>query len=495
MKFFFFLIPFFLFANNLSLSFLLTKPKSYVRDFYLTQFMRETNSSVLAFKAYTALYKVKLFKHTKLLAKFDAFKDIYKCVNVKKEYLRDVDISCILNNGLSLRTISTLSKNDLLYLYNRLPVSKQKSAVKDFLDNNFSNVFKNRDLGYYFMIQYPNKIIDQKIDNFSIFEDRYFYMFVKSAVTNHLSKIQKSLEKIDYKKFDDKTKWWLFLNALTLKNYKKAKKIILSIRYRTSKINFWLWKITGDKQYFNALLNNPRVNFYTLYAYEKADKKFKIKTDIIYNSIKNPEYNETNPWSVLKFFNALKYQNPFNLAKKLDNNKSIALKALALDKAFHFKYNIFITPDIYNDKNVTLKAFVYAIARQESRFIPASVSSSYALGTMQLMPFLVKDYKGDIFRQFDYKENIKLGVRQLKWLFKNLKNPLMVAYAYNAGIGFVKRKVIPYFLYKGKYEPFLSMELIPLDETREYTKKVLANYVIYSKIFGKKISLYKLIEK
>jgi len=494
-KFFFFLIPIFLFANNLSLSLLLSKPKSYVRDFYLTQFMKETNSSVLAFKAYTALYKVKLFKHIKILAKFDAFKQIYKCVNVEKNYLKDVDISCILNNGLSLKTISTLDKNDLLYLYNRLPASKQKSAVKDFLDNNFSNVFKNRDLGYYFMIQYPNKKIDQKISDFSIFEGKSFYMFVKSAVINHLNKIQKSLDKINYKKFDDNTKWWLFLNALTLKDYKRAKKIILSIRYRTSKINFWLWKITGNKGYFNALLDNPRVNFYTLYAYEDAGKNFKIKTDIIYNSVKNPEYNETNPWSVLKFFDSLKYQNPFKLAKEVDNNKTMALKALALDKAYHYKDNFFITPDIYNDKNVTLKAFVYAIARQESRFIPASVSSSYALGTMQLMPFLIKDYNGDIFRQFNYKENIKLGVRQLKWLFKNLKSPLMVAYAYNAGIGFVKRKVIPYFHYKGKYEPFLSMELIPFGQTREYAKQVLANYVIYSKIFGKKISLHKLIEK
>jgi len=494
LKFLFFLIPIFLLAEDLNLSVLLTKPKSYVRDFYLTQFMKETNSSILAFKAYTALYKVKLFKDTKILAKFPQFKQIYRCVNVEKKYFKNVDISCILNNGLSLRTISTLDKSSLIYLYNKLPPSKQRSAVEDFLDNNFSNVFQNKNLGYYFIIQYPNKKIDQYINNFSIFENNDFYMFVKSAVTNRLIKIQKSLNKIKFKNFDDKTKWWLFLNSLTLKDYKRAKDILLSIKYRNSKIYFWLWKMTGNKDYLNALLNNPRVNFYTLYAYETVNKKFKIKTKIIYNSMKKPEYNETNPWSVLKFIDALKYQDPFKLAKKVDNNETMALKALALDKAYHYKYNFFIIPNIYNDKNVTLKAFVYAIARQESRFIPASVSSSYALGTMQLMPFLIKYYKGNIFNQFTYKQNIKLGVKQLKWLFKKLKNPLMVAYAYNAGIGFVKRKVIPYFHYKGKYEPFLSMELIPFGQTREYAKKVLANFVIYSKIFGKKISLHKLIE-
>jgi len=491
----FLFIPLFIFALNLSE--ILSHPKSYVRDFYLTEFMRETNNSTLAFKAYTSLYKVKLFKHTRLLAKFPQFKDIYKCVNVKKEYLKKVDISCILNNGLSLRTISKLNKNDLIYLYKNLPPSKQKSAVKAFLDNNFSGIFKNRDLGYYFILNYPDKKIDRNIKNFSIFEDRYFHLFVKSAVINHLTNIQKSLNRLNYKRFNDKVKWWLFLNAMTLNDEKKAFNILYSIKNKTSKVNFWLWQLSKEKGYLNNLLAEKRINFYTLYAYEESHKKFKnIKTNIVYNSVKKPLFNQTNPWDVLKFFSDLKYKNPFNLANQLDNNNSIALKAIALDKAYHYKYNFFITPPIYNDENISFKAFVYAIARQESRFVPASVSRSYALGTMQIMPFLVRDYKGDVFRQFDYKENISLGVKHLKWLFKILKNPLMVAYAYNGGIGFVKNKVLPYFKYNGEFEPFLSMELIKYDESREYGKKVLANFVIYSHIFGdKNLTLHKLLKR
>ena len=490
----FLFIPLFLFSLNLSN--ILTHPKSYVRDFYLTEFMRETNSSALAFKAYTSLYKVKLFKHTRLLAKFPEFKEIYRCVNVKKEYLKDVDIACILNNGLSLKTISRLNKEDLEYLYKHLPPSKQRSAIKAFLNNDFSKIFKNRDLGYYFILNYPNKKIDQTIKDFSLFEDKYFYMFVKSAVKNNLFKIQKSLNKINFKKFNDKVKWWLFLNAMKLNDKKRAFNILYSMK-KSNKVNFWLWKLSGKKGYLNNLLNNSRVDFYTLYAYEEVNKKFKnIKTKIIYDSVKKPLFNQTNPWDVLKFFNALKYQNPFSLAKKLDNNKSIALKAIALDKAFHYKYNYFITPPIYKDKNISFRAFVYAIARQESRFIPASVSRSYALGTMQIMPFLVRSYKSNVFNQFDYKENIKLGAKHLKWLFNKLKDPLMVAYAYNGGIGFVRRKVLSKFKYKGEFEPFLSMELVPYDESREYGKKVLANFVIYSHIFGdKNVSLHKLLKK
>ena len=495
MKILFFL-PLFLFSYNLNLAELLTKPKSYVRDFYLTEFMKETNSSILAFKAYTSLYKVKLFKHLKILAKFPEFRDTYRCVNVKKEYLREVDISCILNNGLSLKTISKLNQKDLIYLYIHLPKGTVKSAVKAFILNDYSNVFKNRDLGYYFILNYPNKKIDQFIDEFSIFEDKYFYLFVKSAVVNHLSKIESSLNNVDFTKLDDKSKWWLFLNALILKDKKRAINILKSIKKKNDKIYFWLWKLTKNRVYFNIILKNPRINFYTLYIGEKVNKKFNIKRNIIFNSVKKPKYVQNNPWDVLKFFDDLKRVNPFTLAKGLDNNNSIALKAIALDKAFHFKYNFFITPKLYDDKNISFKAFVYAIIRQESRFVPASVSKSYALGAMQIMPFLIKSMKGDIFKQFDYKQNITLGVRHLKWLFSKLKNPLMVAYAYNGGIGFVKRRVLPYFKDNGEYEPFLSMELVPYDESREYAKKVITNYVIYSQIFGdKNISLHKLLKK
>jgi soluble lytic murein transglycosylase len=72
----------------------------------------------------------------------------------------------------------------------------------------------------------------------------------------------------------------------------------------------------------------------------------------------------------------------------------------------------------------------------------------------------------------------------------------MVAYAYNGGIGFVTRKVKPSFKYDGKFEPFLSMELVAYDESREYGKKVLANYVIYSHLFGdRNVTLHGLLKK
>jgi soluble lytic murein transglycosylase len=494
MRFLVIFLPLFLFSLNLSE--ILTHPKSYVRDFYLTEFMKRTNSSILAFKAYEALYKKRTFKHVKILARFDIFKGIYKCVNVKKSYLKEVDISCILNNGLSLKTIASLSRSDLEYLYNNLPNGKVRDAVRVFLYKKYKSIFSYKELAYYVVLSFPNKRIDQYIPKraFKMLRDKIFYKFVKTIVLNDLPKMQASLLKINYKKYDDKTKWWLFLNAMKNKHYKLAKKIILSIKKRNSKIDFWRWKVARDVNAFWRLVDRERVDFYTLYAHEVLNKDFIIKRNIIKKNIKTPKYNQTNPWDVLKFFAELKSRKDlFKFARELDSYKSIALKTLVLDKAYKYKYNFFIAPPMYKSKNKYFQAFVYAIARQESRFIPASVSRSYALGTMQIMPFLVKDLGGNVFRQFNYKENIRLGVKHLRWLFKRLKDPLMVAYAYNGGIGFVKRKVLPYFKYKGKYEPFLSMELVKYSESREYGKKVLANYVIYSHLFGKEdVSLHKL---
>jgi len=494
MKKFFIFLPFFLFAYRVDLADMLTKPKSYVRDFYLTEFMRETNDSALAYKAYYSLYKPRM-KHLKILKKFDFFKPIYKCINPSPKDVRDIDVACILNNGLWLSSIAKLKPNDLIYLYSKLPNGREKEAVWAFLNKDFSKVFKSSRLGYYFILNYPTKKIDQDIKDFRKFYGKYFYLFVKSAAKHNLPKIQRSINRLNYKHFSDKTKWWMFLIAMKLNDEKRAENILKSMK-KTSKVNFWLWQLTKDKKYLNVLANSKRVNFYTLYAHEELHKPFVIKRKIVFNTKKRPKYDQTNPWDVLKFYDEFRRRKDlFNFAKELDNKKSEALKALVLDKAYNYQNNYFITPKMYDDKDKRFKAFLYAIARQESRFIPASVSRSYALGTMQIMPFLVRAMKGDVFNQFDYNENIYLGAKHLKWLFSRLKDPLMVAYAYNGGIGFVKRRVLPNFKYKGKYEPFLSMENVVYDESREYGKKVLANYVIYSEIFKKPITLHKLLGK
>ena len=113
-----------------------------------------------------------------------------------------------------------------------------------------------------------------------------------------------------------------------------------------------------------------------------------------------------------------------------------------------------------------------------------------------MMPFLIRSFhpKEEISEFFRADVNVKYAKKHLLWLIKRLNNPLFVSYAYNGGIGFTKRKVIPYFRKLKKFEPFLSMEMVPYSESREYGKKVITNYVIYMNMFDKNITLHKLLK-
>ena len=119
---------------------------------------------------------------------------------------------------------------------------------------------------------------------------------------------------------------------------------------------------------------------------------------------------------------------------------------------------------------------------------------------MQLMPFLVDSLKHKMPNKitcysdmFEPKNNISYAARHLKWLDTQLDNPLLKAYAYNAGLGFIKKYIKSGKFTDKKYEPFLSMELVPYEESREYGKKVLANYVVYRRLFGRPVTLHELM--
>ena len=150
--------------------------------------------------------------------------------------------------------------------------------------------------------------------------------------------------------------------------------------------------------------------------------------------------------------------------------------------------------------NNDTKALIYALARQESHFIPSAISRSFALGVMQIMPFLIealakqKKETAALEEMFDPDKNIKYATKHLSYLKKHLYHPLFIAYAYNGGIGFTKKHLLKGTFKEGSYEPYLSMELMANRESREYGKKVLANYVIYKKILNEEVKITSLFE-
>ena len=120
---------------------------------------------------------------------------------------------------------------------------------------------------------------------------------------------------------------------------------------------------------------------------------------------------------------------------------------------------------------------------------------------MQFMPFVARDIAKkekletfSISNMFDPRIAYLFGNIHLNFLEKSLYHPLFVAYAYNGGMGFTKKHLQAGAFSEGDFEPFWSMETMINEESREYGKKVLANYVVYRHLLGEEASISNLFE-
>ena len=275
-------------------------------------------------------------------------------------------------------------------------------------------------------------------------------------------------------------------------------------RYDVDKSLFWLYMSTKDKVYLKVLRKSHHVNIYTLIAADTMQARYpKTITESIWKN-KTSGFDIQNPidWAKVKH----KMKAGCDLDDLADEHKSqecIGVYTYLKAKASNFTESYFPMPyrDAMKDMPKERQALIYAIARQESRFVPASVSRSFALGMMQFMPFLIKHIakqKGeniDLDTMFDPYKAIEYADYHLDYLTKYLHHPLFIAYAYNGGIGFTRRHIKnnKHFR-KGSYEPYMSMESMENIEAREYGKKVLANYVIYLNKLGIKTRIFPLLK-
>jgi soluble lytic murein transglycosylase len=133
-------------------------------------------------------------------------------------------------------------------------------------------------------------------------------------------------------------------------------------------------------------------------------------------------------------------------------------------------------------------AVALGVIRQESSFDIGAVSPSGARGLMQLMPFTAKDVAKQVgiasslvALTSDPAHNMRLGTTYLQEMLDRFGNslPLAVA-AYNAG----PSRVAQWLPENG--DPRVGpidmldwIELIPINETRNYVQRVLENVVIY----------------
>ena len=501
---------------KIDISWLEKQNKSYAKDFYIIQYLNQEDTLLQdAVKAYEMSNENN--KYVK-----SAFKEKYlnineedkKCYNLSIEELLQLEDQRCIALGLSLNEAVKLPKNILdkfVKKLNNYPALQNNLIIirnEDFSNedlpygiNKYFDFFFN--LGYVYRIDNFDKIYSEDFINKLSYE-KDFEMFVRYTIYDklNLQNLQKSLLNTkDNLKLTSNVLFLLGINALNHqredlafyffeKAYKKSYKI-----EEKDKILFWLYLVTSNSSFLYELSNSKGVNIYSLYA--KEIYNFNIENLVYDVQIENTPspFNIYNQFLWMDVLGDIK--NDFN-EEKLNKYKEVftskqTLPQLAFLLTRYNKHQIYyyITPfeDELKDYDNYKKILIYSIARQESHFIPSSISSATALGVMQIMPFLSKKIAEElnenynIYEQFIPKKNIHYASYHLDKLAKVLdNNPLFIAYAYNGGLGYLRSQFKKglFSNKNGKFEPFLSMEMISYPETKEYGKKVLTNYYIYN---------------
>lgn len=498
---------------KVTLDWLERKPKSSEKDFFIIQYLNQEN---LPFEDAKVAYEMgngrnatlnKLFnKKYKITAPIDL-----KCYRATIDELKNEDSKCIAL-GLSLQEATKLSKADLNFFISKLdPYPTLKNDLQILASDDPFNSLINSDINRFFRLffdlgsDYRTSVLNKNINaEFidKISKEKEFERFLRYVVYDKkLINLQKSLFSLkNDKKLAPHILFLLGINAVNNANSDAAYLFFYNsfnksyLRVDKDKSLFWIYLVTQNKSFLEELSKSWDNSVYTLYAKELLDTKV---DNIVYDiELKNKKTS-------FDIYDAFKWMDVLDDTKKnLDEVKllkyyniftdesTLPHYALILERYNKYRTQYFISPyrNELKDYDIYKQVLIYSIAKQESHFIPSSISFSSAQGLMQIMPFLSLDIakrlkeEYNIYEQFIPNINIKYGSFHLDVLMRQFdNNPLFIAYAYNGGAGYTRSQLKKgLFTEKGKYEPFLSMEMISYAETREYGKKVLANYYIYN---------------
>ncbi|GAB2895277.1 lytic transglycosylase domain-containing protein [Uliginosibacterium flavum] len=174
------------------------------------------------------------------------------------------------------------------------------------------------------------------------------------------------------------------------------------------------------------------------------------------------------------------YDRAINAADRTRNEHDYAVRYLAP------YYDIFAREA--QAQNLDL-AWVFGLVRQESRFLSIARSGVGAQGLMQVMPATGKwiakkqgwnDYHAGWLTSID--TNVQLGSAYLRHVLDLLsQNQVLAAAGYNAGPGRPRR-----WRDSKPMEGAIYAETIPITETRDYVKKVMANAEMYATLFERR---------
>jgi len=526
--------------DNITKEWLNEKPKSYIKDFYLWRYIEQNkgndNDVIWALsEANNANHKI-FFKYTKP-SKKDPSNVVVNCLNLTTSELIKTDGEC-LNIGLSILEATNIKgeqlssviekiKADYLKKNEKLNIINAKDPFESLINSSSNDVFFGtfNEVGESFRIQYFNAYLPQTLVS-KLQEDKSkFKKMIKTIVTTpQITTIQQSLFNVDTKNLDFQDVFFLAMNAIKHERVEVALKYIeiaktkAYLRFDKDNVLFWHYKLTRDKSYLEELANSWDINIYSVLAKEELGLSidnalfdFNVtngqSVDGNSTAINNSQFDTSDPFLWRSVLTDIKVD--FNDTKvekyrTLFNTKETLGQRTVIEEKYNkFRIGYFPNPfeDYIKDYSIHRQALINALARQESRFVQSALSSSYAMGVMQIMPFLSEaiakelNEPYDISKQLEAQTNIRYANHHLNYLEAKLANVLFVAYAYNGGIGFTTRMLQSGLFKQGPFEPYLSMELIAYDESKHYGKRVLLNYLMYYNNFSKeKIKLSTLLE-
>ena len=508
-----------------SLKFFEDKPRCLAKDFYIYTYLQEETTTPAEAKALFGMVHTMNIRFFHLFAKKmdnQEYKKISKCMNLEITPLLKEDDEC-LNIGISISKATSLAKGQLKTLLPRVKHNKELSKILELMSN--ENVYEtayngdsqafltlfNGSITSYKESIFNNPIPQAKMEALS--QNPKFNLFVNSVTQNSdLVNLQKSLLTFNPSvHVNAKALFSLGLNALKYEEETQALRFFELSNVRATKRDekdralFWQYLVSKDNLYLSKMLESYDINMYTLFAHEKLDVPFdNIISPVLEGT--HPTFNISDPFAWPKEMYKVYKMSQEELeieANKFKYENTLPHYSYLMERVMKYKTHFYPIPyaDDLKDYTNHRKALMLAIGRQESRFLPSVVSTSYALGMMQFMPFVAKDIakkqKIEDFTldaMFDPHIAYLFGNIHLDFLERNLYHPIFIAYAYNGGIGFTKKLLQSGAFSKGAYEPFRSMELVSYEESRDYGKKVLANYVVYMRLLGEEVSISNLFE-
>ena len=508
------------------------KPKGIVRDFYIWQYLHRHNPSTQELQnLYDLLSATNPYLRRTIanLSKTTALPRDVQCANMALKSALQTDSACferaLKGTFASARTLGAKEQQSALALTKD---STLKAALQVLFAKNRLQLLAKSDAAVFARV-YPAlsssekqqiPLTPQSLQALSAQKNNAFYQLLHSVAMAKNSPLKPLLLQSDISTAPHSTLFALGLSELRFGSKQKAMTYFARAQAATSaaffvdRALFWQYLVSEDSRYLQQLLKSKHVNLFSLYAAEILGQKpaFSIRYDVANLSSAAPPFDPSDPYQWQEIAGAIAAADSARLSEMIPYfsfERTLPHLVYLLDRIEKFQHHYFIVPyeGLIAWDNVAQKSLTLAIAKQESLFLPALVSRSFALGLMQIMPANIEPFAKEMGLAniaydslFDPALALQMGRFFLGKLEREYRHPLFVAYAYNGGPTFLRKLLAKGELFRknadnAALEPWLSMELIPYEETRFYGMRVLANYLVYQQHFGQKTSLRNLLRE